>query len=299
MGAADGPRPRLHSQVEELQRVRPQVLPPRGTSPAASRTHGKTPPSSNLRSDSFVQHPSCLPIEVSPDDWFLAPLGIRCIEFIRSAPSTRIDCDLGYREQINQATSFLDASTVYGSDIETADSMRTFRKGKLHYGRPQGREPLRPPDPPGGDICRSGALSSDCLQGGDGRLSEQPGLTALHTVWLRYHNRIATILSQLNRHWSDEKVYQETRRIVIALFQHITYREFLPIVLGQEVMDLFELNLERKGYYSGFDKRVNPAIANSFGTAAFRFGHSLVQNSFVRFDTQHRPIFNSNYSSTR
>jgi peroxidase len=62
---------------------------------------------------------------------------------------------------------------------------------------------------------------------------------------------------------------------------------------------LFELNLERKGYYSGFDKRVNPAIANSFGTAAFRFGHSLVQNSFVRFDTQHRPIFNSNYSSTR
>ncbi|XP_063915826.1 chorion peroxidase-like isoform X2 [Zophobas morio] len=238
-------------------------------------------------------HPSCLPIEVPRDDWFLGPMGIRCIEFIRSAPSTRIDCDLGYREQINQATSFLDASTIYGSDVETSDSMRSFRNGKIHYGRVQGREPLQPPDPPGGELCRSGALTSDCLQGGDGRLSEQPGLTALHTIWVRYHNKVATVLSEVNRHWSDEKVYQETRRIVIALFQHITYREFLPIVLGQEVMELFGLTLERKGYYSGFDKRVNPAIANSFGTAAFRFGHSLVQNSYVRFDTHHRPLFNN------
>ncbi|RZC43164.1 chorion peroxidase-like, partial [Asbolus verrucosus] len=240
-----------------------------------------------------LTHPSCLPIEVGRDDWFLAPLGIRCLEFIRSAPSTRIDCDLGWREQINQATSYLDASTIYGSDVETSDAMRTFRRGQLHYGRVQGREPLQPPDPPGGEICRSGALTSDCLQGGDGRLSEQPGLTALHTVWLRYHNRIAEILSQINRHWSDEKVYQETRRIVIGLIQHITYREFLPIVLGQEVLDLFELTLERKGFYSGYDTRINPTVANSFGTAAFRFGHSLVQNSFIRFDTKHRPLFNN------
>ncbi|EFA05698.1 chorion peroxidase isoform X1 [Tribolium castaneum] len=240
-----------------------------------------------------LTHPSCLPIEVSPDDWFLSSFGLRCIEFIRSAPSTRIDCDLGWREQINQVTSYLDASPIYGSDIETSDSMRVFRKGKLHYGRPQGREPLQPPDPPGGELCRSGAVTTDCFQGGDGRFSEQPGLTALHTVFVRYHNRLATVLGQVNRHWSDEKVYQETRRIVVAIMQHVTYREFLPIVLGPEVIDLFELKLERKGYYSGYDDRVNPEVANAFGSAAFRFGHSMVQNSFVRFDTKHRPLFNN------
>lgn len=70
------------------------------------------------------------------DDWFLGPFGVRCMEFIRSAPSTRVNCDLGWREQINQVTAFIDASAIYGSDIETSDSMRTFRNGKTIQSQP-------------------------------------------------------------------------------------------------------------------------------------------------------------------
>ncbi|XP_044759009.1 uncharacterized protein LOC123316826 [Coccinella septempunctata] len=242
---------------------------------------------------SEILHPSCLPIEVSRDDWLLGRFGVGCLEFTRSAPATRIDCDLGWREQMNQVTSYLDASTIYGSDLETTDAIRTFRNGKLQYGRPLGNGPLNPPDPPGGELCRSGALSTECLEGGDGRFGEQSGLVALHTVWVRYHNKLATTLGKMNKHWNDERIFQETRKIVGALIQHITFREFLPIVVGPEVMDSFELNLNRKGFYNGYDERVNPSIANSFGTAAFRFGHSLVQNSYVRFDGQHRPLFNN------
>ncbi|XP_018575206.1 uncharacterized protein LOC108913999 [Anoplophora glabripennis] len=238
-------------------------------------------------------HPACLPIEVPIDDWFLGTFGVRCMEFIRSAPSTRVNCDLGWREQINQVTAFIDASTIYGSDIETSDSMRTFRNGRIIYGRSRRQGPLQPPDPPGGELCRSGALTTDCFHSGDGRVSEQPGLTAMHTIWVRFHNKVTTVLSKFNPHWSDEKLYQETRKIVYALVQHITYREFLPIVLGPEVMDLFELRLVRKGYYTQYDSKVNPTIANSFSTAAYRFGHSMVQNSFVRTDHKHRPLFNN------
>lgn len=58
-------------------------------------------------------------------------------------------------------------------------------------------------------------------------------------------------------------------------------------------MKIFGLEVQRKGYYEEYDPNANPTIANGFATAAYRFGHSLVQRSFVRFDRDHQPIFNS------
>ncbi|KAF7286457.1 hypothetical protein GWI33_005099 [Rhynchophorus ferrugineus] len=238
-------------------------------------------------------HPACLPIQVAPTDPFLSRFGIRCIEFTRSAPSSRIDCQLGWREQINQVTSYIDASTIYGSDVETANALRTFRDGKIFYGRAQSGTPLNPPDPPGGEVCREGAVSEQCFQPGDGRVTENIGLVAMHTIFIRYHNRIASVLGKINPHWSDDRIYQETRKIVYSVIQHITYREYLPIVLGPEVMDLFELKLLKNGYYDKYNGRVNPTVSNSFSTAAFRFGHSLVQNSFIRTDSHHNPLIDN------
>jgi hypothetical protein len=65
------------------------------------------------------------------------------------------------------------------------------------------------------------------------RVNEHVGLATLHTLWLREHNRLASALQQLNPHWGDETLFQEARRVVSAEMQHITYAEFLPVVLGQ------------------------------------------------------------------
>ncbi|XP_060521832.1 myeloperoxidase-like [Cylas formicarius] len=238
-------------------------------------------------------HPSCLPIEVPRDDWFFSQFGIRCMEFVRSAPSIGINCHLGWREQINQVTSFIDASMIYGNDLETLNFIRTFRGGKIIYGRSHLRGPLNPPNPEKSELCRAGAITEDCMEAGDARLGEQPGLIAMHTVFVRYHNKIATVLSKLNKHWSDERTFQETRKIVYSAIQHITYREFLPLVVGPEVTDLFELRLKNKGFYTLYDSKFDPGVANSFATAAFRFGHSMVQNSFIRTDSQHMPLSNN------
>lgn len=62
----------------------------------------------------------------------------------------------------------------------------------------------------------------------------------------REHNRVANGLAAVNLHWDDETLYQEARRINIAEIQHITYNEFLPILLGKDVMDKFGLVLEKQ-----------------------------------------------------
>ena len=59
-------------------------------------------------------------------------------------------------------------------------------------------------------------------------------MTAFHTVWMREHNRIANVLSNLNNQWDDTRIYEESRRIVIAQLQHITYNEFVPLLLGKK-----------------------------------------------------------------
>ncbi|XP_019615365.1 PREDICTED: uncharacterized protein LOC109463095 [Branchiostoma belcheri] len=140
----------------------------------------------------------------------------------------------------------------------------------------------------GGLPCAESPGNETCSQAGDIRVNEQPGLTSMHTVFLREHNRIARRLSQLNPHWDDDRVFFETRKIVGALMQKITYGEDLPHVLGPAAMTKFHLTLLQSGFFSGYDASVNPTISNVFATAAYRFGHSLVDNLFLRYD----PDFN-------
>lgn len=64
----------------------------------------------------------------------------------------------------------------------------------------------------------------------------------MHTVWMREHNRIANTLADLNKHWDDTRVYEESRKIVIAQVQHITYNEFVPLLLGIQISTFHQFN---------------------------------------------------------
>lgn len=154
------------------------------------------------------------------------------------------------RQQVNEITAWVDGSQVYGSDQEIADSLREFVGGRLR-------------------ITENGLLPTDDegnLLAGDVRAAENVGLTAVHALFVREHNRVANQIAAANPELTDEKVYQQTRAVIVAEMQSITYNEYLPALLGEDALSP----------YQGYDSTVDPTIANEFSTAAFRFGHSTL-----------------------
>ncbi|XP_021946283.1 peroxidasin homolog [Folsomia candida] len=236
-------------------------------------------------------HPDCLPIKIMPDDAYFNTTFSTCMEFIRSSPAPRPDCTLGPREQLNQLTSWLDGSVIYGSTAGDLQTLRLFEKGYLKYSNMRNRKALLPQlVHPVENECIISSPRLFCFAAGDGRVNEQPGLTAMHTIWLRQHNLMADKLAEINPHWDEEKLFQETRKIIIAQLQHITYREFLPFVLGPDVLRVFGMRLLKSGYYEGYNNTTDATVPNVFGAAAFRFGHSLVQPQLHRCDENHREM---------
>ena len=76
-------------------------------------------------------HPECYPIRLPDNDPINGQNNIKCQEYVRSGTAPRVGCTLGPREQINQVTSFIDGSTIYGSSVEEANDLRLFRNGLM------------------------------------------------------------------------------------------------------------------------------------------------------------------------
>uniref|UniRef100_A0A8C4MYA5 VWFC domain-containing protein n=1 Tax=Equus asinus asinus TaxID=83772 RepID=A0A8C4MYA5_EQUAS len=121
----------------------------------------------------------------------------------------------------------------------------------------------------------------------------------MHTLWFWEHNRVARELSALNPHWDGDTLFHEARKIVGAELQHITYSHWLPKILG-------ELGLKMLRDYQGYDPNVNAGIINSFATAAFRFGHTLINpilyrlnDTFSEIPQGHLPLHKAFFSPSR
>ncbi|KAK4296820.1 hypothetical protein Pmani_030713 [Petrolisthes manimaculis] len=243
-------------------------------------------------------HPECYPIRVPEDDPVYGPLNQQCQEYVRSGTAPRTGCTLGPREQVNQVTSFIDASAVYGSSKEEADELRAFSGGLLKVQRGPASTQILVDDSNQIDCKATGRFK--CFKTGDVRVNEHIGLAAMHQLFAREHNRIASLLAEINTHWTDEQVFQEARRIVGAQMHHITYNEFLPSILGQGIVEKYGLTLQASGFFSGYDININAGIANSVASIALKFVASMMPNSVDYYDDGQkvgdRPITDTFYA---
>ena len=57
--------------------------------------------------------------------------------------------------------------------------------------------------------------------------------------------------------------------------QNIVYGQYLPEVVGEAMMDSYNLRTDGPSDYS---PDIDPSITNAFATAAFRYGHSMVRS---------------------
>jgi len=284
----------------------PSLLPsPRSISNAVSDQSGLVANSVNASDwiwqwGQFLTHDIDLSTAASPAEPFNVPVptgdpffdpfntGSQEITMDRSIHDTSTGTSTGNpRQQINEITSYIDGSVVYGSNATRMAALQ-IGSGMLTTSLADNGEILPMRNTLG--LPNAGGTGANLFLSGDIRANEQIGLTATHTLFVREHNRFAADLQgrldggeaaliakrddALNNNvvsTESEFIYQSARKVVGAQIQRITYEEFLPILLGSSL-----------GGATTYDPNVDVAVTNEFSTASFRLGHSMLSPTLRR-----------------
>ncbi|KAF8771508.1 Chorion peroxidase like protein [Argiope bruennichi] len=209
--------------------------------------YSRHPVDTDCCSSESYKYPYCAAISVRPNDPFFAQYNQTCLFMHRT--EVCVDCSAFSNEQVNAATSPLDASIVYGSGDRKAMKIRTYD--------------------------------------GDKRVNQHAFLSSMETLFMRDHNRVATKLKKLNPHWEEERLYQEARRIVIANLQCITYKEYLPQLLGPYIMRKFDLGVRNTSDGTEYNPNIQNGVRNEFANAGFRL-HSMIPKNTGSFGLKFR-----------
>lgn len=109
----------------------------------------------------------------------------------------------------------MDLHPIYSHSLAEVSPLRTFSGGQFILN---GKKVLK--DGPEG------------YRAGDFRVPQTPWLSLLHSIWYRLHNMIAKLLAKSHSDWNDERLFNETRRITIGIYEHLLYEEWMPLFFG-------------------------------------------------------------------
>jgi hypothetical protein len=128
------------------------------------------------------------------------------------------------------------------------------------------------------DLPRSGNIAVIA----DPRNDENLMIAGLHAAFLLFHNRVVDLLSNDLLRLVDSRgskndpaeIFRRARRLTTWHYQWMILHEFLPLFIGQEMVN----NILRNG--RKFYRPEVTQIPVEFQGAAYRFGHSMVRPSY-------------------
>ncbi|XP_014782529.1 peroxidase mlt-7 [Octopus bimaculoides] len=149
----------------------------------------------------------------------------------------------------NDVTAPLDLSLLYSS----TDFSGTLTNGKF--------------DLTTGFLSKTGVKFS----GVSDAINENPLVMALYHVFLREHNKLVDKMTE----FGNANPLEATKKLLTGIFQHITYNEYLPLLIGEQLPT------------STYEAEILPIISNSFSLA-----YELVLASMLRETVKISPTEN-------
>jgi hypothetical protein len=127
----------------------------------------------------------------------------------------------------------------------------------------------------------NGGRFEDLARRGDGsaiiadpRNDENLMIAGLHAAFVLVHNRVVDLVADDNRRASSDEIYRWARQLTTWHYQWMIVHEFLPLFIGQAMVD----DILRRG--RRFYRPEIGFVPVEFQGAAYRFGHSMVRPSY-------------------
>jgi hypothetical protein len=222
------------------------------------------------------------------------------------------------REIANMVTTWMDLSALYGSSAQVAQALRAFRGGKLQTQevnttashQPSSYLPFNTMGVP--TRTRPGMDPSRLFAGGDARTNEDWIVLAVHTLFLREHNRLCDMLSSKYPQWDDEQLYQTARVVLSAKYQLIgnSYQmayftdkmpspqdDGFPLFRQIYGYNVLELNPAMKYPWPLVTKKGRPIVVSNEMGVVYRFHEFIIPHLPIK-DANNVTIRNQDLFST-
>lgn len=229
-----------------------------------------------------LQSPDCIPIDIPSDDEFYDGC-IGCMNMVRSELG-RTSHGVQTGEIRNHATSYMDLSMIYGNHESEMKSIRLWEDGKLRMDD----ENALPVDTRGNYLQQM----QDII--------EFPVFSIVPIAFAKFHNVVACELKRINHRWEDEELFQEARRITIAVYQLtvVGAAQGPPPGPGRSLQTkgIGKIKTVLKDASSEFiyDKFVNPATSVELNTLMNAFLYNIDDNLIIdNFDDSTTEILQS------